>query len=149
MAKFQFRYEKILKLKSQIEDKKKQEFSQLQLKIQAENSKLSQLKEDLEIRYENLRQKMSGQLQLTEITRFYNEIASISNQIQGQEIFLKELHHHEHLKRQELVEAMKNRKTYEAIRKTQWEKHQAEQKKQEQKFLDYIGLTAKQREQAI
>lgn len=145
MASFRFRFEQILHLKEQLENQKKNEFAQLQNQILQERGNLNRMQKQLENYWRDLAQSLSGIIRISYIQFLQNLIGEQHLEIDQQEDRLRKLHQQEHIKRWELVEAMKQRRLYQKLRENQHEAWRHNEAKQEQKFIDYIALTSAQR----
>ncbi len=143
MAKFNYRFQNILRLKIQLEDQKKTEFSLLQRKIQQERQKLINQEAEMESTIQHLRDSLIGTVNLKTLHYYQNSIAQLMLMIDLQQTLLKNLHQQEHLKRQELTQAMIQRRLYEKIRENRLEEWKKANNAQEQKFLDYLSLNLK------
>lgn len=140
MAKFTYRFQSILRLKIQLEDQKKNEFGSLQRKIIEERQKLVDLENEINDLMQNLQDILVGVVHIKTVHYYQNAIALKMYYSDVQEVLLKDLHKKEHQKRQELVQAMTQRRLYEKIRENRLEVWKKESNSKEQKFLDFLSL---------
>ncbi len=139
--KFKFHLEKVLKHKKILEDQAKREFGEISRRVREQEDYLKNLENDLSIAIENKYriQQMGGSIaSYLEFFHYYYgaQKQMIENQkkiIQGLEKILEE-------KRQFLVQAAREHKTFIALKDKKKEEFIKEQKKREQKRLDDMNI---------
>ena len=139
--KFKFALEKVLKHKKILEDQAKKEFGEISKRLREQEKYLADLEADLKTAYENKYhiQKMGGNIgAYLEFFHNYNNAQKkmIENQkkiIQGFEKILEE-------KRQFLVQAARDHKTFTMLKEKKKLEFKKELNKREQKRLDEMNI---------
>ena len=116
MPRFQFRLQQYLGVKEQIEDQKELEYAKALRKVEEEKQKLAELRRRKDESVEKLRKAVSKAISPFEIRRFNNNIERLKQQIKQQEERLAAAEAFAEQKRQELVQAMKERKALETVK---------------------------------
>lgn len=140
MKKFKFRFETVLKVKEKKEEQLKREFMQLiALKIRQENLLMEIEKERQEKAKEKFNEKQTGTDIQTLI--FYEEYANLlRKQIEETEKRIKELQEKADIKREELIEASKQKKIFERLKQNDFNDFKNLVLKNEQQLLDEIAV---------
>ncbi|MCD6363721.1 MAG: flagellar export protein FliJ [Synergistetes bacterium] len=137
---FNFRFEKVLDLKKRIEEKLKSELASLELKrgaVLSEREKLARELEDLRNEFSRRQEEgMSG----GEIRLYLSFLSSLSVLIARKEEEIKHLEKKISEKREEIIEASKERKKFEKLRERAFEAYRYEEALRERRFLDEMGL---------
>lgn len=140
MKKFKFRFETVLKVKEKKEEQLKREFMQLiALKIRQENLLMEIEKERQEKAKEKFNEKQIGTDIQTLI--FYEQYTNLlRKQIEETEKRIKELQKEADIKREELIEATKQRKIFERLKQSDFNEFKNLVLKNEQQLLDEIAV---------
>ncbi len=137
---FNFRFEKILKLKRRIEDELKSELAALELRKKnaaIEKEKLVRELESLRGEFSKRQQEgMSG----GEIQLYLSLLSSLSFLITRKEKEIKSLEKDIETKKREIIEASKERKKFEKLKERNFEAYRYEEALKERKILDEMGL---------
>lgn len=138
MAGFVYRMQNILDLKYKLEEQKKQEYAQVQIRLNEAEAYLQSLEQRLEADVENLRKATSGTLKLLEIESCKNAIIFRRDQIARQQQMVKSLRGEVERARIRLNEAMQDRKMHEKLRENEFEEFMQEMNLQESKEIDQL-----------
>lgn len=138
MAGFVYRMQNILDLKYKLEEQKKQEYAQVQLRLNEAEAYLRSLEQRLEEDVENLRTATSGTLKLLEIESCKNAITYRQDQISRQKYMVISLQGEVERARIRLNEAMQDRKMHEKLRENEFEEFMQEMNLQESKEIDQL-----------
>ena len=138
MAKFQFSLQQYLGVKEQIEDQKELEYAHALRKVEEEKQKLAEMLQQREENIEALRSTLAKSISPLEIRRFNNVIERLKHQIRVQEERVAVAKSMAEAKRQELVQAMKERKALEIVRDNAQEEFRLEENLAEQKQVDEL-----------
>ena len=138
MAKFVFQMESMLRLKSRIEDQKKQEFAKALQRVEEEKAVLEKFFRDKSDAINKLKGDINIRISPIDfgLTNRYIEFTKEKIVIQkGVIIKVEQLLEQARL---ELVEATKERKMLDKLKEKKFEEYIDEEKKQEQKMVDEI-----------
>lgn len=138
MARFRFRLQSVLNIKEKVEDLKKNEFG----KAMAALAEAQRVKAEMEAARDScindFRRGINEGIDPVAFTRYNLFIENVKTAIKRQEFVVEQCEAFVEQKRQELVEAMRDRKTLETLRENDFEEFLIEEKKQEQKDVDEI-----------
>ncbi|MCL2355848.1 MAG: flagellar export protein FliJ [Defluviitaleaceae bacterium] len=138
MARFQFRLEKYLSVKEQIEDQKELEYANALRILEEEKQKLAEFVKRKEESVERLRVSVAKSIEPFEIRRFNNNIERLKHQITVQKERVIAAEEFAEQKRSELVQAMKERKALEIVKENAREEFLIEQDRTERKQVDEL-----------
>ncbi|WP_250229353.1 flagellar export protein FliJ [Anaeropeptidivorans aminofermentans] len=138
MAKFTFSMESILKIKYSLEEQKKQEFGMAMKKLEAEKILLNSLNKRREDSVATFKVNVSSAINPKESADFSNYIEALKFKIEEQAIKVKRANAEVEKKREELVEATKEKKKFEKLKENQHENYIIEEKRSEQRVTDEI-----------
>lgn len=138
MAGFVYRMQNILDVKYKLEEQKKQEYAQVQGRLNEAEAKLQTLEQKLEQDVENLREATCGTLKLLEIEHCKNAISYRRDQIAIQRRLVMSLRGEVERARIRLNEAMQDRKMHEKLKENQLEEFMQEMNLQEMKEIDQL-----------
>jgi len=138
MPRFQFRLQQYLGVKEQIEEQKELEYAHALRKVEEEKAILIQMQTDRDDAIENMRHSLLKQISPIEIRRYNNTIERLKHQIIVQKERLAAAEVYAEEKREELVQAMKERKALEIVRENALEEYRIEQNLAEQKQVDEL-----------
>lgn len=138
MAKFFFSMESILKIKYSLEEQKKQEFGMAVKKLELEKAVLNTLNKRREDSIAAFKANVSTAINPKESADFSNYIESLKFKIETQTIKVKKANTEVEKKREELVEATKEKKKFERLKENRHEDYIIEEKRSEQRITDEI-----------
>lgn len=138
MAKFKYSMQNILDIKIKLETQAKNEFSEANAKYQIEKDKLQELVLKRVQYEEKLKNSLSGELNITDISINKKDINSIKSVIRTQLANVKKAEDELEEKRIALNELMKDRKTHEKLREKKFEEFQKDEKDSESKEIDEL-----------
>jgi flagellar FliJ protein len=138
MPRFQFRLQKYLGVKEQIEDQKELEYAKAIRILEEEKQKLAEMRRRRDETVEELRTAVSRSISPFEIRRFNNTIERLKHQIKVQEDRVAAAEAYVEQKRQELVQAMKERKALEIVKDNEHEEFLKEEDRAERKQIDEL-----------
>ena len=138
MPRFQFRLQQFLGVKEQIEDQKEMEYGKALQRLEEEKQKLRELNEQRLQTIEDLRQALTKAIAPIEIRRYNNSIERFKHHIKVQEERVTAAENFVEEKRQELVQAMKERKALEVVKDSAMEEYLREMDLKERKLVDEL-----------
>ena len=138
MARFDFRLEKLLGVKQQLENQKEIEYATALMVVQEEKRRLSELVDSRLRSVEELRAAVSKTIEPIDVGRLNNNIKRLNHMIEAQKERLKAAEHMAEEKRLELVEAMKERKALEIVKENAFEVFKKEEDIKERKITDEL-----------
>jgi len=138
MAKFIFRLQGLLKIKEKIEDRKRQEYGLAVAEAEREKQKKQDILYKKEEKVVEFRQHIDEIINAGSHDSYNNFIEFLKEEVARQEKVVMEAQKEVDKKRQELVEAMRERKTLEKLSERKYEEFLIEQKLAEQKITDEI-----------
>lgn len=138
MAKFKYSMQNILDIKIKLETQAKNEFSEANAKYQIEKDKLQELVLKRVQYEEKLKNSLSGELNIKDISINKKDINSIKSVIRTQLANVKKAEEELEEKRIALNELMKDRKTHEKLREKKFEEFQKDEKDSESKEIDEL-----------
>lgn len=138
MPRFQFRLQQYLGVKEQLESQKELEYAKALRVVEEEKQKLAEFRMKKDEAVENLRGLVSKSISPFEIRRYNNNIERLKHQIITQEERVAAAEAYAEQKRQELVQAMKERKALETVKENQREEFLKEADLAERKQVDEL-----------
>ncbi len=138
MAGFVYRMQNILDIKYKLEEQKKQEYAQIQGRLNEAEACLSALEQRLTHDIENLRSATQATLDLLEIESCKNAILFRKDKIATQKKVIAGLRGELERARIRLNEAMQERKMHEKLRDNQFEEFVQEMNLNESKEIDEL-----------
>ena len=138
MPRFNFRLQQYLGVKEQIENQKELEYAQALRKVEEEKLLLSQINAKKSEQLESLRTALKTIIAPLEIRRYNNTIDRLKQRIKEQEERLTAAQEYAETKRQELVQAMKERKALDVVREHAFDDYKIEMNLKEQKQVDEL-----------
>lgn len=137
MVGYNFRLEKVLNYKENIESFKKTEFGIINLKLNKEEEILS----NYNLNKERLLTKKKESINNTNIgsLKLYNDyLSEISVNIENQEQVINEIKNELKIAKEELLVAMQERKSFDKLKENNYNEFIFETKKKEEKVIDEI-----------
>lgn len=138
MAKFIFKLESILSIKTKLEDQAKAEYGMEVLKLKEEEQKLAILQERKDNFEYQLSEAVTGRLDIINIKRLEDAVENIKYNIKLQILVIRKQEERVARARAKLDNAMKERKIYEKLKEKAFEEFKAEINAQEQKEIDQL-----------
>ncbi|MCL2577876.1 MAG: flagellar export protein FliJ [Defluviitaleaceae bacterium] len=138
MPRFQFRLQQYLGIKEQIENQKELEYAKALRIVAEEKQKLEEFRRMKYEAVEELRDSVSKKISPFEIRRYNNNIERLNQQIKTQIERVAAAEVYAEKKRQELVQAMKERKALETVKENAREEFIKENDKLERKQVDEL-----------
>ena len=138
MAGFVFRLQSFLGVKEKIEDQKRVEYGKSMAKLNEEKQKLSLMESELANVVLSLKNALSERINSNDIRNRNNYINDLKIRIEQQKEKVTRAKRASDKKRDELVEAMKERKMLETLKEHDKEAYMKEQLYKEQKVTDEI-----------
>lgn len=138
MAGFVYRMQNILDIKYKLEDQKKQEYAQIQRRLDDAEEYLATLEARLLQDVSNLREATTGTLDLLNIENCKNTIIFRREQITRQKGLVLSLRNETEKARVRLNEAMQERKMHEKLKENQYAEFMQELEQQESKEIDQL-----------
>ena len=123
MPRFEFRLDRYLSVKEQIEDQKEIEYATALMQVEEEKARLAELESSRSQTVEDLRKSVAQRIFPVEIRRYNNSIERLKHLIMVQMERLANAELYAESKRLELVEAMKERKAIEIVKENAYEEH--------------------------
>jgi len=138
MPRFQFRLQQYLGVKEQIEDQKELEYGKALQKLEEEKIRLNDLLTQRDNTVESLREAVKSAISPIEVKRYNENIERLKQHIKMQEERVVAAEAFAEEKRQELVQAMKERKALEIVKDNAREEFLKESDLAERKQVDEL-----------
>lgn len=138
MKKFAFSLQSVLDLQYKIEDQEKQAFREASMKLTEEEDKLRKLITQMEGYENDLKEALSGTLDVMEVNNIKHSIDVMKSRIRTQMIAVHVAEKNVEAARIRLTEAVVNRKTYEKMREKAFEEYRKEAEAEEGKEIDEL-----------
>ncbi len=138
MAVFRYRMQNILNLKVKLEDQEKLVFAQARAALDRENERMALLEEKREGYQQSLTGELTDSLNVMEIIRLQNGIATLGWHMIEQEKNIRRCEEELEAERLRLAEAMKERKMQEKLRENAFELFKKEEEQAEMKSIDEL-----------
>lgn len=149
MARFRFSMQSILDVKYKLETQAKQSFAAAQAALLAEEEKLENLRERKAGYEEKARSLLSGSLNVMDIEENKTAIIVMDGYIAEQTREVELARRKVERRREDMAEAMRERKTYETLRENAFQEFLAEENRAEGKTVDeLVSYTYGQKKQA-
>ena len=132
MAKFVFRLQSVLTLKSRLEEQQRNAFATARRRVDEEEEKLNNLYGRLSFYEDEGRRMLTEEsLHVRDIIDNEHAISTVKDYIEDQKVALKRAEDLLEIERVKLVEAMKDRRTYERLREKAYDDYLEEEKRAE------------------
>jgi len=138
MARFQFRLQQYLGVKEQIEEQKELEYAHALRRVEEEKALLLEMHQQRQNAITSMQTALQKMISPIEIRRYNNTIERLKHRILVQEERVRAAQAFANEKREELVQAMKDRKALEIVREKAHEEFMLEQNLLEQKQVDEL-----------
>ena len=131
MARFVFRLQSVLNLKTRLEELQRNSFAAARRRVDEEEEKLNMLYGRLSFYEEEGRSMLTDALHVREIIENEHAISIVKEFIENQKIEVKKAEELLEVERLKLVEAIKDRKTYERLREKAYDEYVEDEKRAE------------------
>lgn len=138
MARFKFRLESVLNIKQKVEDLKKNEFGKAMAQLAMAKQKKVEMINERASCIEGFRQDIDRAIDPTSFAQYNLYIDRLKGLIIKQDMVIEKANLFAEKKRQELVEAMRDKKTLETLKENEYNEFIIEEKKEEQKMIDEV-----------
>ena len=138
MARFKFRLQSVLTIKEKVEDLKKNEFGKAVSALAEAQRVLAEMEAARGRCIDDFRREIDVGIDPAAFARYNQFLDNVKLAIKRQEFVVEQCEIFVEQKRQELVEAMRDKKTLETLRENDFEEFLIEEKKLEQKVVDEI-----------
>ncbi|MBD3258131.1 flagellar export protein FliJ [candidate division GN15 bacterium] len=139
--KFKYRFEPMLKVKEHKEKEKQKLLAQVTQEVVSQEQRLTSIDGKRESTIDYQRKRLAGKISVAETLLASRYMVRLKKERVAGEEFLEGLKRVEDERRQELLEAAKQRKIYEMLKEKQQERHRRKLEKAEQKDIDEIATT--------
>lgn len=139
MSKFKFKLETVLKVKTRIEDLRKIELGEAELKREKARLELGRWQDEVEANIRIYREKFQKRIIPEEANSYHRYLTWLNRQVDLALLKLQECQREVDNCRQRLIEAAKEKKVLEKLKEKAYQAYQAEQLNAEIKFLDELG----------
>ena len=138
MPRFEFRLQRYLNVKEQLEDQKELEYAAALRQVEEEKARLAEFVASRDWTVEALRKSVSNRIAPIDIRRLNNSIERLKHMIMVQTERLEAAKAFAEEKRLELVEAMKERKAIEKVRENAFEEYSREEDRVARRLTDEL-----------
>lgn len=138
MAKFIYRMENILQIKYKLEEQAKQNYMEVQARLNEATDKLQQQQNRKQRYEEQYRQLVSEHLDILEIETCKNAILYMDDEIKNQQNVIRSIEKELEQALERMNEAMKDRKIHEKLKENQFEIFKQELNLEEMKEIDQL-----------
>ena len=139
MKRFNFRFQRILKIKERMEEARKIALGKVIAVLNLEQERLADLEQTRMLYRQGGRELLALQLDPSLLSLNVSYLQRLQREIQEQRVRIQQVEKAVEEKRQELVEATKERRVYEILKERAVEDYRREQKRQERIMLDEVG----------
>lgn len=136
---FKFNLEPLLNQRRYQEEVLQKELAALKIRLVAEKDKLRALRQKKRKTVQQLQEKQTEGRQASEIKLYVDFIDQLSKEMETQKHSVLEADRNFKLKRQDLIAAMKKRKTLDRLKEKGRQVYEREQLKKERSFMDEIA----------
>lgn len=138
MAKFKFRLQPLLNIKTQLEDSAKNELGKAVQRLEEEKEKARSLVENREKYISEFQEKTSSYIRIDELKGYTLYISKLAQNIEMQNKNIKEASDNVDKYREDLIKIVKERKILEKLKEKKYKEYLSELGKDEQKRMDEI-----------
>ena len=142
MKKFKYRLEALLKLKEHIEKEKQKDLATVRQRVLRQKQEIQQIERNHKQVLNGKRTKQSDKLSVAELLVYSRYLLKLKGDALNNRELLRGLQKTESEKRDLLLQAVKERKTYEKLKERQQEQFNKEVTTLEKKESDEIGLNS-------
>ncbi|HHV99004.1 MAG TPA: flagellar export protein FliJ [Clostridiaceae bacterium] len=138
MAKFNFKLQSVLDLKIQMEDNKKNEFGSAVQKLEYEKKVLENIKDEKEKNINAFGNELKNKAKVSTLRQINSYISLLGQKIEVQKENVNKASNIVDKKREELLEAVKERKIMDKLKEKEYNLFLKQELKEEQKIIDEI-----------
>lgn len=138
MAKFNFKFDNIIRIKEVLEKKIMKELALIDREIESSNAKKKSLFDKKKELFESI---TSGQIKVYEFKSARMHIRLVEKDIHNIEKKIKELEHRRELKHLELIQKKKELKIFETLKENKQEEFFFENNREDLKQMNEIGIS--------
>ena len=138
MARFIFSLQNSLNMKEKLEDQAKNDFAHANLRLQEAVAEREALEQRLDAEKQKLQQDISAALDIGKIRQRENAVEILRMYVRQQTLVVLQREKEVEVAREQLNEAMKERKTFEKLREKAFDAFLEEEKQREQKEVDEL-----------
>jgi flagellar FliJ protein len=138
---YRFKLEALLNHRRHQEETCQKALAQAQQQLAAEQLKLRRKKEEKRENLCRLQEAQHKSISVSSIILYVNYIAQLTKSIEDQNLCVREVTKKVNQKRNELIAAVKKRKTLEKLKEREWQAYQKKMLLNERKFMDDIAST--------
>ena len=139
MAKFKFKLETVLKVKTRVEDLRKRELHLAEVHRQQAQSQLLERENEVADTIQSYRQNCQQKLDLFQAVNYHKFLIWQNKQVELANRHLKTCEKNVDRSREQLLEATKEKKTVEKLKEKAFADYKAEELNLEIQFLDELG----------
>ena len=139
MKRFNFRFQRILKIKERMEEARKIALGKVIAVLNLEQERLADLEQTRMLYRQGGQELLALQLDPSLLSLNVSYLQRLQREIQEQGVRIQQVEKAVEEKRQELMEATKERRVYEILKERAVEDYRREQKRQERIMLDEVG----------
>jgi flagellar FliJ protein len=140
--KFKFRLEPLLKLRRHREKERQKEHSAAAAEVHKQKLQIQSIDYSRLTALDHQRQRLSGRICVAEALVYSRYLMKLKRRRLAGTSLLHALEKEAEQKRRKLIEAARERKTYELLKEKQQLRHRAGIEKQDQKELDEVAVTS-------
>jgi len=138
---YKYSLESILKQRKFIEDKLQKKMAVLNKELGDEEIRLNMENKVREQCLEELKQKQERNISMSELLLYTKFIRKITVAINKQEVIVLRAKKKVDQNRENMVDAMKNRKIIEKLKEKDWKNYSRMSSKRDQEFLNEVGIS--------
>jgi flagellar FliJ protein len=139
MAKFKFKLETVLKVKTRIEDLRKRELHMAEVQKQQAQNQLLERENEVAGTIQTYRQNCQQKLDLFQAINYHKFLIWQNRQVEIANRHLQNCENNVIKTREQLLEATKEKKTVEKLKEKAYENYKVEELNKEIQFLDELG----------
>lgn len=136
MSKFDFKLQSVLNIKEKFEDQKKMELVNVNQKLNEEKNNLLEIQKQNNQQVNSFKNSISGSLKVVDILTLNKSVKHTTELIQEQQLKIASIKNQVERKKEELKQALVQRKTYEKLRKNEYASYLKELNSKEAKQVD-------------
>ena len=138
---FRFRYETLLKHRRHEEEVLQKDLAEKKKRLDDTRQRLDRLRKSKRESTFRLQAVQKQSRRVADIVLHLTFLEKISRELERQKVSLLTVEKEHHLKRKELIESVRKRKTLEKLREKDCQAYELRLRRQETKFLDHVGVT--------
>lgn len=139
MRKFTFTLESVLQVKYRLEERVRAELADTQSRLVEAQQALRRLSQEKGRHQKEMARIQQGALDIGSLLLAQDYLAQLNRRIQDQQEVIAQIEAELDRKREELVEAQRERKSLEILKDKQWQEYQKAVQREEQLFLDEVA----------